>query len=86
MPNWDSLNREMLPRIQKRLSEIRSMPQADRFDALTDLLANVSLSPDEKLKLRGKLFSEFGYSLKDFNEAFGCRFSLVLYEKVGRGR
>ena len=86
MVNYDRLNAEMLPLVEKKLNVIRSLPQGDRFDAITDMLANMSLSPDEKLKLRGRLFTEFGYSIKDFNEAFSCRFSLVLYEKVGRGR
>ena len=85
MINFDLLNLQMLPRIEKRLNEIRKMPQPDKYDSITDMIANISLSPDEKLKLRGRLFSEFGYTIKDFNEAFACRFSLVLYEKVGRG-
>jgi len=86
MVNYDRLNAEMLPKIEKRLSEIRKMQPVDKFDGITDLISNISLSPDEKLKLRGRLSVEFGYSPKDFNEAFGCRFSLYMYEHVGRGR
>jgi len=86
MINFDLLNLQMLPRIEKRLNEIRKMPQPDKYDSITDMIANISLSPDEKLKLRGRLFSEFGYTIKDFNEAFACRFSLYMYEHVGRGR
>lgn len=84
MPNYNHLNTEFLAKIEVELSEIRNMPAGDRHGAITELLANVSLSPDEKIKLRGRLRAEFGYSPKDFDEVFGCRFSLILWEKVGR--
>lgn len=84
MPDYNRLNREYLPKIVARLGEIRNMPAEDRHDAITELLANVSLSPDEKLKLRRQLLKEFAYPPQDFNEVFGCRFSMILWEKVGR--
>ena len=84
MPDYNRLNKEFLAKIEARLNEIRNMPAEDRHDAITDLLPNVMLSPDMKIKLRGRLRTEFGYSTKDFDEVFGCRFSLILWEKFGR--
>jgi hypothetical protein len=85
MENWNRLNKEMLPLVEKKLGEIRNMPESDKYDAITEMLANMSLSPDEKLKLRRRLNAEFGYRPEDFNEAFGCRFSVMLWENFGRG-
>jgi len=84
MYNSERLNHEFLPKIEAQLSAIHQMPTDERYDAITELIAVVSLSPDEKIKLRGRLAREFGYSPKDFNEAFACRFSYLLWEKVGR--
>ncbi|MFC1907108.1 hypothetical protein ACFLW8_03375 [Chloroflexota bacterium] len=85
MPDYYRLNREFLIKIETGLGEIRNIPTEDRHDAITDLLANVSLSPDEKLKLRRQLLREFAYPPKDFDEVFGCRFSVLMWEKIGRG-
>ncbi len=84
MPNYNHLNTEFLAKIEARLSEIRNIPTEDRHNAITELLPNVSLSPDEKIKLRGRLRAEFGYSPKDFDEVFGCRFNMIMWEKFGR--
>ena len=86
MVNWDQLNNAMLPIVSKKLAAIRNLPQGDKYDAITDMIANISLSADEKIKLRGRLFNEFGFAPKDFNDAFSCRFSVALFEKVGRGK
>ena len=84
MPDYNHLNREFLAKIEAGLSGIRNLPAEDRHGAITELLPNVSLSPDEKVKLRGRLRAEFGYSPKDFDEVFGCRFNHLLWERVGR--
>jgi len=85
MHNYDQLNHEFLPKIDAKLSAVRQLPINERHDGITDLLANVSLSPDERVKLRGRLTRDFGYLPKDFDQVFGCRFSLFMWEKIGRG-
>ncbi|MFC1971331.1 hypothetical protein ACFLV0_05350, partial [Chloroflexota bacterium] len=67
MPDYNRLNGEFLPKIESGLAEISNMPADDKHDAITDLLANVTLSPDEKIKLRGRLMRRFGYLPKDFD-------------------
>lgn len=85
MNNWDRLNKEMLPNIEEKLGKIRNLLEGERYDALTDMLAYVSLSPNEKLKLRRRMKAEFHYPSEDFDQVFGSQFSLNLWEKVGRG-
>ena len=85
MVDYNKLNREFLPKIEAGLEKVRSLQNGEGYDVITDIVSNVSLSPDEKLKLRRRLYKEFHYPPDDFTQAFGCRFSLTLWEKVGRG-
>jgi len=61
MYDWNKLNKDILPLVEENLGKIRSIPEDEKYEAITEMLANVSLSPDEKLKLRKRLKIEFGY-------------------------
>ena len=84
MNNWNKLNKEILPLVEEKLGKIHGMPEDERYEAITEMLASISLSPDEKLKLRKRLKIEYGYPPADFDQAFACRFNHLLWERVGR--
>jgi hypothetical protein len=82
---WVPLDDRFLPVVEEKLKKIREMPEDNRYEAIIDLISPIELSASERLKLRNRLKREFDFPVRDFDQAFNCKFHELMYESFGRG-
>jgi len=69
------IDSKFLPIIEEKLEQIGEMYIVDQYEAIIDMIAPVSLSDAERLKLRHRLDRELGFSTEEFDLVFASKFN-----------